>query len=71
MDLSFVIDGTGKIQFPSASESVYEPFLLKEGLIVRSPRGRILTEAGYEHIGLVPSHVIETPEKSQAGLWSS
>ena len=37
---------------------VYEPFLLKEGLIVRSPRGRILTEAGYEHIGLVPSHVI-------------
>lgn len=50
---------------------VYEPFLLKEGLIVRSPRGRILTEAGYEHIGLVPSHVIETPEKSQAGLWSS
>jgi len=50
---------------------VYEPFLLKEGLIVRSPRGRILTETGYKHIGLVPSRAAETSEAPQVGLWSS
>lgn len=50
---------------------VYEPFLLKEGLIVRSPRGRILTEAGYKHIGLVPSPAVETSKAPQVGLWSS
>ncbi len=50
---------------------VYEPFLLKEGLIVRSPRGRILTEAGYKHIGSVPPQIIETSETPQIGLWSS
>jgi|TARA_B110000196_G_scaffold275892_1_gene253585 Holliday junction DNA helicase RuvB len=50
---------------------VYEPFLLKEGLIVRSPRGRILTEAGYKHIGSVPPQIIETSETPQVGLWSS
>ncbi len=50
---------------------VYEPFLLKEGLIVRSPRGRILTETGYKHIGLVPSQAVETSEAPQVGLWSS
>ena len=50
---------------------VYEPFLLKEGLIVRSPRGRILTEAGYNHIGLVPPQNLNTSEAPQVGLWSS
>ena len=50
---------------------VYEPFLLKEGLIVRSPRGRILTETGYNHIGLVPPQNLKTSETPQVGLWSS
>ncbi len=37
-------------------EDVYEPFLLKEGLIKRTPRGRAATSAAYEHLGLeVPS----------------
>ncbi|MCK4635575.1 MAG: Holliday junction branch migration DNA helicase RuvB [Candidatus Moranbacteria bacterium] len=31
-------------------EDVYEPFLMQLGLITRSPRGRIVTELGYEHI---------------------
>lgn len=31
-------------------EEVYEPFLLKEGLLLRSPRGRILSERAIEHI---------------------
>ena len=33
-------------------EDVYEPYLLKCGFISRTPRGRILTEAAYRHLGL-------------------
>jgi len=33
-------------------EDVYEPFLLQEGFIVRTPRGRILTEKAYAHLGI-------------------
>ncbi|MBR0173567.1 MAG: Holliday junction branch migration DNA helicase RuvB [Lachnospiraceae bacterium] len=34
-------------------EDVYEPFLLKNGLIMRTPRGRVATELAYAHLGLV------------------
>jgi Holliday junction DNA helicase RuvB len=33
-------------------EEFNEPFLLQLGLIERTPRGRILTKLGYEHLGL-------------------
>ncbi len=33
-------------------EDVYEPFLLQQGLIKRTPRGRVITERGYEHLGI-------------------
>ena len=33
-------------------EEVYEPFLIKEGFIVRTQRGRIATEMAYHHLGL-------------------
>lgn len=33
-------------------EEVYEPFLIKEGFIVRTPRGREVTELAYKHLGL-------------------
>ncbi|MBO4263264.1 MAG: Holliday junction branch migration DNA helicase RuvB [Bacteroidales bacterium] len=33
-------------------EEVYEPFLIKEGFIVRTQRGRIATELSYKHLGL-------------------
>lgn len=32
-------------------EEVYEPFLIQEGYIVRTPRGREATERAYEHLG--------------------
>ena len=35
-------------------EVVAEPFLVREGLIVRTPRGRMATAAAWEHLGLVP-----------------
>ena len=33
-------------------EEVYEPFLIKEGFIQRTPRGRVATEMAYKHLGL-------------------
>src|SRR5262249_49479241 len=34
-------------------EEVVEPFLLQVGMIARTPRGRIATQAGFAHMGLV------------------
>ena len=36
-------------------EDVYEPYLLKNGLINRTPRGRVVTDLAYEHLGLPTS----------------
>jgi len=33
-------------------EEVYEPYLIKIGFIKRTPRGRVVTEAGYRHLGI-------------------
>ena len=35
-------------------EEVYEPFLIKEGFIVRTPRGREVTALAYKHLGIEP-----------------
>ena len=35
-------------------EEVYEPFLIKEGFLKRTPRGREATDLAYTHLGLVP-----------------
>ena len=32
-------------------EEVYEPYLIKEGFIKRTPRGREVTELAYKHLG--------------------
>jgi Holliday junction DNA helicase RuvB len=33
-------------------EDVYEPYLIKRGFINRTPRGRVVTELGYRHLGI-------------------
>lgn len=33
-------------------EDVYEPYLIKNGLMLRTPRGRMVTELAYNHLGL-------------------
>ena len=33
-------------------EDVYEPFLIQQGLLLRTPQGRVATSAAYEHLGL-------------------
>ncbi len=35
-------------------EDVYEPFLIQQGLIMRTPRGRVAMPAAWEHLGLTP-----------------
>jgi holliday junction DNA helicase RuvB len=35
-------------------EDVYEPFLIQQGLLMRTPRGRVALPAAWQHLGLVP-----------------
>jgi Holliday junction DNA helicase RuvB len=35
-------------------EEVIEPFLIQEGLVLRTPRGRVLGEPGWRHLGMTP-----------------
>jgi len=42
-------------------EVVAEPFLVREGLMARTPRGRVATPAAWEHLGL------PVPEPGAAG----
>ena len=34
-------------------EEVYEPFLIQQGFIIRTPRGREVTERAYKHLGII------------------
>jgi len=38
-------------------EDVHEPFLIQIGFLARTPRGRVVTEHGYKHLGLVPPEI--------------
>ncbi len=46
-----------------AIEDVYEPFLLQEGLLHRTPRGRVATQRAFQYFGKPP------PPTSQGSLW--
>jgi Holliday junction DNA helicase RuvB len=35
-------------------EAVVEPFLVRTGLLTRTPRGRVATRLGWEHVGVAP-----------------
>ncbi len=38
-------------------EEVYEPFLIQEGFIMRTPRGREATEKAYKHLGKIKNNI--------------
>jgi len=42
---------TAVSESPETIEEVYEPFLIQQGFIMRTPRGREVTEAAYTHLG--------------------
>ena len=44
-----------------AIEEVIEPFLLQQGLIQRTPRGRMLAQGGWRHLGLAPPRAPDQP----------
>jgi Holliday junction DNA helicase RuvB len=46
---------------PETVEDMYEPFLLKEGLLLRTPRGRVATAAAFAHLGTVAPARPEVP----------
>jgi Holliday junction DNA helicase RuvB len=43
-------------------EDVLEPYLIQQGYLQRTPRGRIATLAAYRHFGLVQPRALNTPE---------
>jgi Holliday junction DNA helicase RuvB len=53
---------TAVSESPETIEEVYEPFLIQQGFIMRTPRGREVTQAAYTHLGKVK-------DASQGGLF--
>jgi Holliday junction DNA helicase RuvB len=49
-------------------EDVYEPFLIREGLLMRTPRGRVATPAAWQHLGKV-APVTTTDHAPPTGLF--
>jgi len=45
---------------PETVETVAEPFLVREGLVGRTPRGRVAMPAAWEHLGLTPPPLADT-----------
>jgi Holliday junction DNA helicase RuvB len=48
---------------PETVEDVYEPYLIQQGFLVRTPRGRVALPVAWEHLGLTP------PATSPSGLF--
>jgi Holliday junction DNA helicase RuvB len=48
-------------------EDVYEPYLIQQGLLMRTPRGRVTTPAAYAHLGMIAPAV--APNDPQSGLF--
>tara|TARA_E500000081_G_C5901367_1_gene247901 strand:- start:54 stop:551 length:498 start_codon:yes stop_codon:yes gene_type:complete len=48
-------------------EDVYEPFLIQQGFIMRTPRGRVATDAAWSHLGIKPP---DRASKSSPNLFS-
>ncbi|WOD42084.1 Holliday junction branch migration DNA helicase RuvB [Hwangdonia lutea] len=48
---------TAVSESPETIEEVYEPFLIQQGFIMRTPRGREVTEQAYKHLGKIKGSV--------------
>ena len=47
-------------------EDVYEPFLIQQGLLMRTPRGRVATPAAWNHLGLEPPATTESASRENS-----
>jgi len=52
---------------PGTLEEVYEPFLMQQGFLARTPRGRTATAAAYRHFGFTPP----APTSDQANIFDA
>ncbi len=52
---------------PETVETVAEPYLVREGFLVRTPRGRSATPLAWEHLGLVPPAELRGSSDSRSG----
>lgn len=48
---------TAVSESPETIEEVYEPFLIQQGFIMRTPRGREVTELAYKHLGKIRNNI--------------
>ncbi|MDQ5944334.1 MAG: holliday junction helicase RuvB [Patescibacteria group bacterium] len=49
-------------------EDVVEPYLIQQGLLRRTSRGRMVSEKGYRHLGIVPPHNDSSTAQTSLGL---
>ena len=49
---------------PSTVEEVCEPFLVRVGMLARTPRGRVATPAAWSHLGLEMGREFERTEEA-------
>jgi Holliday junction DNA helicase RuvB len=49
-------------------EAVCEPFLIRRGLLSRTPRGRVATRAGWLHVGMRPPAALDSPTLFDDGV---
>ena len=52
---------------PDTVEEVCEPFLVRAGLLARTPRGRVATAGAWRHLGLTPPARIFLPDTMGSG----
>jgi holliday junction DNA helicase RuvB len=52
-------------------EDVVEPYLMQIGLLARTPRGRMLTSSGWDHLGLTPPASAAAAPSQQPGLFDT
>lgn len=43
-------------------EEIIEPYLMQLGLVMRTPRGRVLSQAGYRHLGMAAPQNMQQPD---------
>ena len=56
---------------PDTIEDVVEPFLIRIGLVARTPRGRLATAGAYRHLGLSVPQSVPGAEEAQPSLFGS
>jgi len=43
-------------------EDVLEPYLIQQGFLMRTPRGRVASRMAYEHFGIKPAKTLVEPD---------